>query len=212
MIADTVTSVNIEFTPSSGNFFKMLTAMTTQVNFPADGVVMSTAKIVIPTVDNDDVEVDGSLRAAIDITGSVLRAGMSTERTVTILNNDVPAIRFELSPAMLFLKALPAQSHWIADQPPVVEAQISLTALSETVENSQYSLSTTIIVFEPEQSTASFEVSIFNDNVVRSTRELSLSFDSLNNATRGTVSETVISVRDNDVSIASLEVMGVVGR
>ena len=112
LIADTVTSVNIEFTPSSGNFFKM-PIMTTRVSFPADGVVMSTAKIVIPTMDNDDVEVDGSLRAAIDITGSMLRAGMSTERTVTILNNDVPAIRFELSPAMLFLKALPAQSHWL---------------------------------------------------------------------------------------------------
>ena len=98
----------------------------------------------------------------------------------------------------------------VADQPPVVEAQISLTALSETVENSQYSLSTRIVVFEPEQSTASFEVSIFDDNVVRSTRELSLSFDSLNNAIPGAVSETVISVRDNDMSRASLDVVGVV--
>ena len=205
LIADTVTSVNIAFTPI-GNFFKMLTA-TTQVNFPADGVVMSTAKIVIPTMDNDDVEVDGSLRAAIDITGSVLRAGMSTERTVTILNNDVPAIRFELA-AYTILEGTTGTITLVADQPPVVEARISLTALSETVLNSQYSLSTTIVVFEPNQSTASFEVSIFDDVVVRSTRELSLSFDSLNNAIPGATSKTVISVRDNDMSRASLEVVG----
>ena len=205
LIADTVTSVNIEF-EDMGNFFKIATA-TTQVNFPADGVVMSTAKIVIPTVDNDDVEADGSLRAAIDITGSVLRAGMSTERTVTILNNDVPAIRFE-EPGYVIFKGTTGTITLIADQPPVVEAWISLTALSDTVLNSQYSLSTTIIVFEPEQSTASFEVSIFDDVVVRSTRELSLSFDSLNNAIPGAVSETVISVRDNDMSRASLEVVG----
>ena len=209
LIADTVTSVNIEFTPMGmGNFFTMLTA-TTQVDFPADGVVMSTAKIVIPTMDNDDVEVDGSLRAAIDITGSVLRAGMSTERTVTILNNDVPEIRFELA-AYTILEDTTGTITLIADQPPVVEARISLTTLSETILNSQYRLSTTIVVFEPDQSTASFEVSIFDDKVVRSTRELSLSFDSLNNAIPGAVSETVISVRDNDMSIASLEVMGVV--
>ena len=207
LIADTVTSVNITFTPM-GNFFKLPTA-TTQVNFPADGVVMSTVKIVIPTMDNDDVEVDGSLHAAIDITGSVLRAGMSTERTVTILNNDVPEIRFELA-AYTILEDTTGTITLIADQPPVVEARISLTTLSETILNSQYRLSTTIVVFEPDQSTASFEVSIFDDKVVRSTRELSLSFDSLNNAIPGAVSETVISVRDNDMSIASLEVMGVV--
>ena len=206
LIADTVTSVNIEF-EDMGNFFKLPTA-TTQVNFPADGVVMSTVKIVIPTMDNDDVEVDGSLRAAIDITGSVLRAGMSTERTVTILNNDVPAISFE-EPGYVIFKGTTGTITLEADQPPVVEARISLTTISETtVSDSDYKLSTTIITFKPNQSTASFEVLIRDDVVVRSTRELSLSFDSLNNAIPGATSKTVISVRDNDMSRASLEVVG----
>ena len=87
------TPVDIEFIPT-GKFFKT-TPMTTQVNFPA-GVAMSTAKITISTVDDKDIEADGSLMASIVIIpGSPLRpggVGRADKRIVTILNDDVPAV------------------------------------------------------------------------------------------------------------------------
>ena len=98
-----------------------------------------------------------------------------------------------------------------ADQSAGVKTQIELTTLSGTVSDGAYQLSPTIVVFKPTQNTASFEVSIFDDKVVRSTRELSLSFNPINNSTRGTVFETVISIKDNDIPNASLEVVGFVG-
>ena len=202
-ITDIATSVNITFTPM-GDFFKT-TPITTQVDFPA-GIAMSTAKIVIPTVNDADVEADGSLRANIMIIpGSPLRPGDPEVRIVTILNDDVPAISFE-RPGYNIAEDTTGTITLVADQTPVVEARIRLTARSETVSDDEYQLSTTIVVFNPSQSTASFEVSIFDDEIVRSTRELSLSFDPLNkSATRGTVSQTVISVGNNDVPAIRFE-------
>ena len=64
-------------------------------------------------------------------------------------------------------------------------------------------LSTTIITFAPNQSTASFEVSIEDDEDVQETRELRLSFDLLDsNSKPGTVSETVITIEDNELEIS----------
>ena len=131
--------------------------------------------------------------------------------TLTIEDDNVLAISFEQA-SYVISEGTTGTVTLVAKPPPVLEARISLTTDSVTISNNAYQLSPTIIVFEPDQSTASFEVSIFDDNVVRSTRELSLSFDPLNDsATRGTVSQTVISVKDNDIPNASLEVVGVVG-
>ena len=130
--------------------------------------------------------------------------------TLTIEDNDVPAISFQQTEYTIF-EGTTGIVTLVADQLPAVEVQIELTTDSATVLNSEYRLSTTIIVFKPGQDTASFEVKIFNDGVRRVTRELSLSIDPLKNSTRGAVFETVISVKDNDVPIAGLEVVGVVG-
>ena len=209
LMTDIETAVKISF-ESTGDFFKTI-PLTTQVSFP-EGVALSTAKITISTVDDKDIEADGSLMASIVIIpGSPLRPGTPDERIVTILNDDVPAVisferaEYDISEGTTGTITL------LADPPPGIKTRIELTADSATILNSEYRLSTTIITFAPDQSTASFEVSIFDDDIVRSTRELSLSFDPLDDktATRGTVSETVISVGNNDESSASLEVVGV---
>ena len=207
LITDIATSVNITFTPT-GNFFKT-TPITTQVNFPAGGVVMSTSKIVIPTVDDADVEADGSLRANImRIDESPLQLSTPTERIVTILNDDVPAISFQQGAYTIFEGNIGTVT-LVADQPPVVEARIRLTTDLITISNDEYRLSTTIVVFNPSQSTASFEVSTSARQGFQVTRELRLSFElDTDTAKRGVVSETVISVKDNSVPIASLEIVG----
>ena len=91
LVTDIETSVDINFVEFTGDFFKT-TPMRTQVSFPAGGAVLSTTKITISTVDDKDIEADGSLKAEIDIIpGSPLRpggVGRLTERTVTILDND----------------------------------------------------------------------------------------------------------------------------
>ena len=137
-------------------------------------------------------------------------ASRSTGNYVLYVDEVVPRISFQQDRYVIF-EGTTGTVTLVADQSPVVEARISLTTDSVTILNSEYRLSTTIIVFKPDQSTASFEVSIFDDNVRRVTRELSLSINPLKNSTRGAVFETVISVKDNDVPIASLEVVGVVG-
>ena len=212
LIAATETSVNIVFT-STGNFFRTTPITTTRVSFPEGGVAMSTVKIVIPTVDDKNVEADGSLEATIDTTGSPLRLGTTDVRTVTILSDDVPAVISFEEPNYDISEGTTGTITLRADPPPGIKTQIELTTDSATILNSEFSLSTTIITFEPDQNTASFKVSIFNDDIVRSTRKLSLSFELLDdkNSTRGTVSETVISVGNNDVSSASLGVVGVAG-
>ena len=128
---------------------------------------------------------------------------------LTIEDNDVPAISFERAEYTIS-EGTTGTVILVAEPPPEVEAQISLTTRSETISDEEYELSPTTVVFKPGQSTASFVVKIFDDDIVRSTRELSLSFEPLN-ATRGATSETVISVGNNDVSTASLEVVGVAG-
>ena len=147
------------------------------------------------------------------IPGSPLRPGPGdmrrpVVRTVTILSDDVPAvINFE-EPDYVISEGTTGTITLVADPPPGIKTRIELTTDSATILNSEYRLSTTIITFEPDQSTASFEVSIFDNDIVRSTRELSLSINPLNeNSIPGTVSETVISVVDNDVLNASLEVV-----
>ena len=209
LIAATETSVNIEFTPI-GKFFKMATA-TTQVNFPAGGVAMSTAKIVIQTEDDKNVETDGSLRANIvRIEESPLQLGTPTESIVTILDNDVPAvIRFELA-GYDISEGTTGTIILRADPSPGIKTQIMLTTgMETTIEEDDYSLSETIITFVTDQSTASFEVSIEDDNDVQETRELRLSLVPLDsNSISGTVSETVISIGNNDESTASLGVVG----
>ena len=207
LITDIATSVNITFTPM-GNFFKT-TPITTQVDFPAGGVVMSTSKIVIPTVNDADVEAGGSLRAQIMIIDeSPLQLGTRYERTVTILNDDVPAISFQQEAYTIF-EGTTGTIRLLADQPPVVEARISLTTDLITILNDEYRLSTTTIVFEPSQSTASFEVSTSAREGFQTTRKLRLSFVPLDGtAKRGAVFETIISVKDNAAPIASLEIVG----
>ena len=207
LITDIATSVNITFTPT-GNFFET-TPITTQVDFPAGGVVMSTSRIVIPTVNDTDVEADGSLRANIVIMpGSPLQPGMSAERTVTILNDDVPAISFQQGAYTIFEGNIGTIT-LVADQTPVVEARIRLTTDLITISNEDYQLSTTTIVFEPSQSEASFEVSTSAREGFQVTRELLLSFElDTDTATRGAVFETIISVKDNSAPIASLEIVG----
>ena len=210
LITDIATSVNITFTPT-GNFFKT-TPMTTQVNFPA-GAAMSTTMIRIETVNDTDMEANGSLRANIMIMpGSPLQPGTLTERTVTILNDDVPAISFQQGAYTIF-EGTTGTITLVAKPPPLVKIQISLTTLSETtILDAKYRLSTTIITFEPNQSEASFEVSIIDDNDVQVTRELILFLVPLDsNSTPGTVSVAVISVKDNAAPIAGLEIVGVVG-
>ena len=214
LIAATETSVNITFTPM-GNFFTMTPlTMTTPVNFPAGGVVMSTAKIVIQTMDDKDIETDGSLTAAIDITGSLLLAGNPNERTVMILDNDVPAaISFGLAEYTI-TEGTTGTITLAAEPSPLVKIQIELTTLTRTtVPAGEYSLSTTIVTFEADQPTASFEVSIPARIGPQETQELHLSFNlrDTTNSTRGDVFETVINVEDNLAPIASLGVMGVVG-
>ena len=202
------TPVDIEF-EYMGNFFTTTPlTTTTQVSFPA-GVVLSTAKITISTVDDKDIEADGSLVASIDIIpGSPLRPGTPDERIVTILNDDVPAVISFERPGYVIFEDTTDTITLRADPRPGIKTQIELTTDSATILNSEFSLSTTIVVFEPDQSTASFEVSIFDDGIARSTRELSLSINPLDeNSIPGTVSETVISVVDNDVLNASLEIV-----
>ena len=212
LIADLETAVEISF-ESTGDFFKTMPQNTT-VSLPADGAVMSTVKITIRTVDDKDIEADGSLTARIVIIpGSPLRPGdmgRADVRTVTILSDDVPAVISFEEPDYAISEGTTGTITLLADPPPGIKTQIELTADSATILNSEYRLSTTIITFEPDQSTASFEVSIFDDDIVRSTRELSLSINPVDDktATRGAISETVISVGNNDVSNASLEVVG----
>ena len=134
----------------------------------------------------------------------------TTSTTLTIEDNDVLTINFERA-SYVISEGATGTVTLLADQSAGVKTQIRLTTLSGTVSDDAYQLSPTIVVFEPSQSTASFEVSIFDDNVVRSTRKLSLSFNPINNSTRGTVFETVISIKDNDIPNASLEVVGIVG-
>ena len=207
LITDIATSVNITFTPT-GNFFET-TPITTQVDFPAGGVVMSTSRIVIPTVNDADVEADGSLRANIMIIpGSPLQLGTRYERTVTILNDDVPAISFQQG-AYTISEGTTGTITLVADQTPVVEARIRLTTDLITISNDEYRLSTTIVVFKPGQSEASFEVSTSAREGFQATRELRLSFElDTDTATRGAFSETVISVKDNSALTASLEIVG----
>ena len=209
LITDIATSVNITFTPM-GDFFKT-TPITTQVDFPA-GIAMSTAKITIETVNDADVEADGSLRANIMIIlGSPLRPGDPEVRIVTILNDDVPAaISFGLNEYTI-IEGFSRTITLRAEPPPLVKIQIELTTLSATtVPAGEYSLSTTIITFEADQPTASFEVSIPARNGPQDTQELHLSFNlrDTTNSMRGDVFETVISVEDDLAPIASLEVVG----
>ena len=207
------TLVEIGF-ESTGDFFTT-TPMTTEVRFPAGGAVLNTAKITIPTVDDKDIEADGSLMAAIVIIpGSPLRpggVGRPDERTVTILNDDVPAvISFERAEYAIF-EGTTDTITLVAEPPPGIKIQIELTTLSETtISDDDYRLSTTIITFEPDQSTASFVVSIIDDNILQATRELHLSLESLDteNSTPGAVYKTIISVKDDAAPIAGLEVVG----
>ena len=147
LITDIATSVNITFTPT-GNFFET-TPITTQVDFPAGGVAMSTSRIVIPTVNDADVEANGSLRANIVIMPeSPLQPGMSAERIVTILNDDVPAISFQRGAYTIF-EGTTGTITLLADQSPVVKTQIRLTTDLITISNEDYQLSPTIVVFNP---------------------------------------------------------------
>ena len=166
----------------------------------------STASFEVKIFDDDVVRSTRELRLSFDPLNNSATRGTVSETVISIGNNDVPAISFERDEYDIS-EGTVSTITLVADQPPVVETRIRLTAIrSETVANNEYRLSPVIVVFEPGQSTASFEVKIFNDDVVRSTRELRLSFDPLNNsATRGTVSETVISIGNNDVPIISFE-------
>ena len=113
---------------------------------------------------------------------------------------------------MLFFEDTTGTITLVADQLPVVRTRIELTTDSETILNSEFSLSTTIVVFEPDQSSASFVVSISARAGLQETRELRLSFSLLDdNSTSGTDSVAVISVEDNLAPIASLAIVGVAG-
>ena len=132
----------------------------------------------------------------------------ASSTALTIEDNDVPTISFQQAGYVIF-EGTTGTITLVADQSPVVEAQIRLTTNSVTVLNRKYRLSTTIIVFEPGQRTASFEVSIIDDNVLQATQELRLSIVQLDSsATRETVSETMIRVKDDDAPIAGLAIVG----
>ena len=167
------------------------------------GERQTTLNLVI--VDDDLVEPDETI--ILEAVPQDLKLVGTASTTLTVEDNDVPAISFQQTEYTIF-EGTTGIVTLVADQSPAVEVQIELTTDSATVLNSEYRLSPTTIVFKPGQDTASFEVKIFNDGVRRVTRELSLSIDPLKNSTRGAVFETVISVKDNDVPIASLEVVG----
>ena len=211
LISDDGTFVDIEF-EYTGDFFNPMPMATTRVNFPAGGFM---AKITIPTDDDNDAEANGSLKATImpqtgeTSKGSILRLGTPAVRTVTILNDDVPAISFD--PAVYTIVEGTTRTITLrAEPPPGIKTQIELTTRMETtIPDNDYQLSTTIITFEPNQSTASFEVSIPARTGFQGNLELHLSFDLLNpeNSTTGTVSVAVINIKDDSAPIASLEIM-----
>ena len=126
--------------------------------------------------------------------------------------NDIPAaISFD-SAVYTIVEGTSRTITLRADPPPLVNIQIELTTGSRTTLSAGgYQLSTRIVTFEPSRSTPSFVVSIPDDKVFqREDQKLYLSFNLLDttNSTPGAVSETVITVMDNDGSIASLEVEG----
>ena len=170
------------------------------------GERQATLNLVI--VDDDLDEPDETI--ILEAVPQDLKLVGTASTTLTIEDNDVLTINFEQA-SYVISEGATGTVTLRADQSAGVKTQIELTTLSATVSDGAYQLSPTIVVFEPSQDTASFEVSISDDNVVRSTRELSLSFNPINNSTRGTVFETVISIKDNDIPNASLEVVGFVG-
>ena len=153
-------------------------------------------------IDDDVVRSTRELSLSFDPLNKSATRGTVSRTVISVGNNDVPAIRFE-QPGYDISEGTTGTVTLIADQLPVVEAKISLTTLSGTVSDGEYQLSPTIVVFAPDQSTASFEVSIIDDNDVQATRKLRLSFDPLNkSAMRGTVSETVITVEDDELGVS----------
>ena len=70
--------------------------------------------------------------------------------------------------------------------------------------NTGYLLQLQCITFKPDQNTASFEVSIPDDEDVQETRKLRLSFDLqlITAQHTETVSETVITIEDNELEIS----------
>ena len=173
------------------------------INF---GIGETQTTLNLDIVDDDLVELDETiiLRAASqDLT---LVGASST--TLTIEDNDVPTISFQQTEYTIF-EGTTGTITLVADQSPVVEIQIRLTTDSVTVLNSEYRLSTTIIVFEPDQRTASFEVSIIDNDVLQATQELRLSIVQPDNSTtRETISEIMIRVKDDDAPIAGLAIVG----
>ena len=98
LITDIDVAVEIIFT-ATGDFFRT-TPMTTTVSFPEGGATGNTFKIAIPTVNDNDVGTEGSLKAEVNIIpGSPVRPGTPDERTVAILNASLFRIKVFLEGA-----------------------------------------------------------------------------------------------------------------
>ena len=144
---DRVTTIQIETTGTAtlGDDYRI---NDNPVEFPPGSTSAETTLVVI---DDGLVEPEETIILRLKASNEQIIIGNESSATLTIEDNDVPAIRFALA-AYTILEGTTGMITLVADQLPVVEALIRLTTLMETtIEDDEYELSTTTIVFEPRQ-------------------------------------------------------------